>query len=524
VTAYPRLDAPDWAQSGSRFDVEIGLAVEARDGLGGGGPMTIHADADTFELTMQVVAERFEFPEGIRRIVTVERADLNAATATVPLIAPAIDDQWRGVIEVEYAVGGVPVGRAWRHVTVSPAPVAVAPEPGRLPMDMSDKPPPDLTVTVTEGEAAGDFLWTFTTPHDVPLPDHQVSTRLPLASAQAFALEQVKDVDRSDGTPVAENRIKGIARAVASAAPVEFWRVMAGVWRMAVDLGRSPSVLLVSSDVYVPWELASVEADWIVDRTLVDDALPPVLGAHVRMGRWLPAGPRTPAGVERPTVPPARSVDVQRMAVVVGDYKAETGVRPLPKAKEEGTALSDKYGAFWIGGTLAEVDRLLDCTLSERGDPVAVELVHFACHGEVDPANPAYNGIVLSDSAQRLDPTIVRGSELGRATAPFVFLNACQLAQTTTDLLCDYGGLAGAFLTEGCRGFVAPLWSVDDTLAHDIAVEFYKLVLDDHIAVGEAMRQVRASFVAKPEGSQTTPLAYVFYGHPELAVAMAGDG
>lgn len=507
--------------SGASFEIQVGLASEEVGGIGG-GPMTIHAPAPTFELTMQVVGDRFEFPDGIRRTVTVDRADLDAAMATVQAIAPAITDQWRGVIEVEYSVAGVPAGRAWRHVTVSPTPVAVAPEPGRLPMDMTEQPPPDLTVTVTEGDAAGDLLWTFVTPHQVDLPNHQVRSRLPLASAQAFALEQVKDIDRSDGTPVAENRIKGIARAVASAAPVEFWEVLAKVWRTAADLGRSPSLLLVSSDVYVPWELASVEADWIVDRTLVDDALPPVLGAHVRLGRWLPAGPRTPAGIERPAVPPARSVDIGRMAVVVGDYKAETGLRPLPKAKDEGVALSDRYQAFWISGTLAEVDRLLDCTLTERGDPVAVELVHFACHGEVDPANPAYNGIVLSDSAQRLDPTIVRGSELGRETSPFVFLNACQLAQTTTDLLCDYGGLAGAFLTEGCRGFVAPLWSVDDTLAHDIALEFYRLVLDDQVAVGEAMRQVRASFAPTPDGSETTPLAYVFYGHPELGMVMSG--
>ena len=108
--------------------------------------------------------------------------------------------------------------------------------------------------------------------------------------------------------------------------------------------------------------------------------------------------------------------------------------------------------------------------------------------------------------------------------APLIFLNACQLAQSTGDLLCDYGGLAGAFLIEGCRGFLAPLWSVDDTQAHDLAIEFYRLALTEGVEVGEVLRRLRLLFLtsAKTAGhARTTPLAYVFYGHPELHLTLS---
>jgi hypothetical protein len=523
VQAYPDVDMPAEVAPASRFDVVIGLSRDAGDWPDEQEPVTFLAPTPTVELVVQVVADGFDAPEGIRRTLLVRRDDVTHARVRVPLVAPPAGPvPWRGVVEVEFSVGGVSIGRAWREILVSPAaaPAAVRATAGGATALSPPGTPADLTVTIIEGADPARLVWTFTTPHEVAVPQGQVVSTLPVANAQSFALGQVKDAFTADGTPVAENRIRGIARAVAGATPVEFWQVLSAVWGRARAQGRLPSLLLVSSDVYVPWELASVEDDWVVDRTLVDDGAPPVLGAQVRMGRWLPAGPQTPSGIRRPTIPPVTAMDVRRLALVVGDYQSETGLRPLPHAVAEGRALSDTYPSVWVKGTLDEVDRLLDNTLTDRGRPVSFDVVHVACHGEVDAANPALNGIVLSDSAIRLDPTIVRGSAVGRALAPIVFLNACQLAQSTGELLCDYGGMAGAFLVEGCRGFVAPLWSVDDQLAHDTALDFYRLSLGGGVEVGEVMRRLRMRFSAIPGHSQTTPLAYVYYGHPELRLTL----
>ena len=236
----------------------------------------------------------------------------------------------------------------------------------------------------------------------------------------------------------------------------------------------------------------------MVDRSLVDDAMPQLLGAQVQLGRWAPAGPDTPSGVRRPASAPEAGIDVERLAVVVGDYQSERGVRPLPFALEEGRAITETYPSVWVKGTLDEVTALLEGRLAADGMPATAQVVHVACHGAIDPRRPAYSGIVLSDSALRIDELTVLGGELGDAGAPLVFLNACQLGQAHGELLGDQGGLASAFLAVGCRGFLAPLWAVEDDLARDLALDFYRYTLGDGLTVGAALRRLRGRFANIP--------------------------
>jgi CHAT domain-containing protein len=141
-------------------------------------------------------------------------------------------------------------------------------------------------------------------------------------------------------------------------------------------------------------------------------------------------------------------------------------------------------------------------------------VVHFACHGQIDP-NPGFNGIVLNDGNVRLDSLYVAGSRMAR---PFVFLNACQVGQNT-QLLDDAGGLATSFLKTGASGFVAPLWSVDDQLALETALAFYKAAFDERVPVAEILRRRRGLFDANAAQAQLTHLAYTYYGHPNLVLA-----
>ena len=80
----------------------------------------------------------------------------------------------------------------------------------------------------------------------------------------------------------------------------------------------------------------------------------------------------------------------------------DQGVRPLPKAKEEGKALAAKYPNVWRAATAVDLDELLEDRLTDQGDHVSVQVIHIACHGAVDPINTRYNGIVLSDTDLRL--------------------------------------------------------------------------------------------------------------------------
>lgn len=85
-------------------------------------------------------------------------------------------------------------------------------------------------------------------------------------------------------------------------------------------------------------------------------------------------------------------------------------------------------------------------------------------------------------------------------------------------VLGSYGGMAAAFLNEGFRGFVAPLWAVNDRLAHKIALKFYEKTLDDQEPVSEALRSLRTDYDPDKPMPSSTPLAYVFYGHPDLVL------
>ena len=71
----------------------------------------------------------------------------------------------------------------------------------------------------------------------------------------------------------------------------------------------------------------------------------------------------------------------------------------------------------------------------------------------------------------------------------------------------------------GGEPFYAP---AEDAVARDIATDVHRLCLEEGVAVGEALRRVRGRFADDPTSS--TPLAYVFYGHPELTLASRDDG
>jgi CHAT domain-containing protein len=217
-------------------------------------------------------------------------------------------------------------------------------------------------------------------------------------------------------------------------------------------------------------------------------------------------------------MPPALEIVVDSMAVVVGDYASDSKSRPLPYAVQEGDRLTDRYAATRLTALEHDVNRLLSGEWradGADGDPYIPQALHFACHGEVDLDHPESTGIILNDGNLRLTPMILRGTRLPRVARPFVFLNACQVGTATT-VLSEYGGMAGAFLVEGCRAFLAPLWVVDDVVARDVAWQFYALVLDDGLPVAEAMRRIRSTFGTAAAARTATPLAYAYYGHPSL--------
>jgi hypothetical protein len=524
--AYPLTRAPGAVVAGEHFELTVGLADVAPDA--GSAPIGLPAGLRTFDFVVQVIAPDFAAPEGVRRFLHVDLTlGLDAAEVDFQLVAGPVERRDHRTLEVEFSYEGVPLGRAWRDIEVVPAgteAAAVRPTASGATTlhDPAVARPPDLTVTVTEGADDGHLVWLFTTPHDVALPtDYQVQVSLGRDNARSFAQRVLRDVPRREGTALIVDVVRGAARQIAGAMPAEFFTVLESVWHVVQPEGRRPTVLLTSSDAYVPWELASLEADWL-DPALLDPAAPPLLGAQVVVGRWLSPLPRTPRGGERPVQPPRTEVTVHELVVVVGDYLDSVGMRDLPEARAEGKALLAGHGGVALTATEDQMARLLNDRLERDGEPVRVQAVHFACHGVVDLDNPAYNGIVLNDDRQRLDAMTLSGNLVGRSSEPFAFVNACQLGTCEEGLVGNLG-FAGAFINEGFRGFLAPLWAVDDEVARHLAEEFYQRTMEEGEGVGEVLRSLRCRFdlAAEEPPPASTYLAYTFYGHPELVLTRA---
>ncbi len=101
---------------------------------------------------------------------------------------------------------------------------------------------------------------------------------------------------------------------------------------------------------------------------------------------------------------------------------------------------------------------------------------------------------------------------------PLVFLNACEVGRTLPALV-GVGGFAKSFIDAGASCVIAPLWSVKDTIAHEVAETFYRgLQSEQKMAFADIIRSIRAkAYGGGP--AEDTYAAYCFYGDPLSARA-----
>jgi hypothetical protein len=532
--AHPFLAAPDVVEAGEVFDVEIGLSPEAVAGVAG-GEMRIARPAGeaSFVLTLQLLADGFEAPRGWRHELVVRHAspfDARVKVPLMPLPPPPTDDPERTaslqVIRVEFIVDGARCGDAARNIVVIPkgahlpAPHFLATPwagPPEVPAVMTLAPSPapvDLEVTLAKpdgNDATGRFLLTLRTPHDVALPDKPLVVDLG-TDARSFAKSVIEEIRDYHGTKAVAQLLRSRGSIIADQLPQPFWDVLTAVADevRAATPGRVPSLLFYSADPWVPWELAWMENP-------LDPERPRFLAAQTRMGRWIVGSGGRPA-------PPATSVDVRTMAAVAGMYQATGGFAPLPMAKAEVDELARLYKALPVPADLDGVLALLDAALERGAEKVGADAVHFAAHGQVDPSRPESAALFMSDG-RPLKASFFRRSELGERHAPFLFLNACMVG-TGGEVLGDADGFPGNCLRGGFRGLLAPLWAVDDAVAHDLALDFYRRAFGlggAPEAVGSILHDVRRRYGRPSDPVVHTYMAYVYYGHPELTLKPAWE-
>jgi len=312
--------------------------------------------------------------------------------------------------------------------------------------------------------------------------------------------------------------------------------------RATTELGtsdRAATVLVLSDEPYVPWELAAHPGVW-PGVASGPGGRSPFLGAHVAISRWLVTDEPPP-----PPRPPA-VLDIHRTAVVTARYQGVLGADPLPHAEQEAQRLIEALhpAAIAVRPALDDILALIN------GDPAA-DLLHFALHGRFDPLG-VNGGLILPPDPDRplhphapvsLDENHIRSRQL-KASA-FVYLNACQIGAGDNRLLGDYGGMAAAFLEAGAGAVLAPLWNITDSTAAAVAEEVYRTCLGVRFSgdrpgsvgsagsvgavlpVAETLRRIRARYTEhavqqEVPGVDATLVSFQLFGHPRL-VLRAGE-
>jgi hypothetical protein len=354
-----------------------------------------------------------------------------------------------------------------------------------------DTAPPDLLVRIQLKGAQ--LKWSLLSPHMsfsdlsdadlessmADLPFRFVKSNFEVFTGAQLTDEQLDDLDSK-------------CDLIYGASPVGFkkayWRLFRGS-RHTGSRVRLDSIQFVTDEPYIPWELMRV---W--DQGSPDEP-PEILGVRHAVGRWMAAD----------SCELRQELIVQKIAVCATSYEGIPDIQPLPWAEEERRYLHKHFTSFDVKMVRTSVKAFL-----ETG---RAEVVHFSCHGDMSAQQPDESCLELEDS--KIKPGLVGRPEtrlgIGRSK-PLVFLNSCQVGGAGRVLGLVFGW-PQAFLKIGSTACIAPLWSVADEEARNIAEDFYKMTLLDPApkSLGQALQSIRQQWRRK---RSLTYLGYVLYGDP----------
>ena len=272
-------------------------------------------------------------------------------------------------------------------------------------------------------------------------------------------------------------------------AGVEFWNVVTKEARSCLKRAftehKISTISVLSEEPFVPWELMIPVAR---GETPVD-----CLGVSYGMGRW-----------------------------VTGDFRSPSQSIPMKTAfivapEGSGLKLARKEAAF-LRKTFPRSPQIKPVSydlLDEELKTSRHSIVHFVCHGEA-----AGIPTLKHDPEDVLNSSEILGLDGFLAAFhrhPFTFLNACEVGQPVRSL-DGLGGFVNSFLDLGASAVVAPLWSVEDSVAEKVCKRFYRDVLSGK-TFGKTMQRIRARAF---ELGVDTYASYCYYGDPKATAVNRG--
>jgi hypothetical protein len=141
----------------------------------------------------------------------------------------------------------------------------------------------DLTIELAKPDrnaATGIYSCRLYSPHPLTVASGPYDVDLG-QDAKTFARMVVDQVRQYNAHDLVDNLLQSFGDLVAEQLPREAMDAVTEVARLVAP--NPPSVLILSADPYVPWELARMQ-------TPIDASRPAYLGAQVLLGRWLQDG------------------------------------------------------------------------------------------------------------------------------------------------------------------------------------------------------------------------------------------
>ncbi|KAJ7204141.1 CHAT domain-containing protein [Mycena pura] len=201
--------------------------------------------------------------------------------------------------------------------------------------------------------------------------------------------------------------------------------------------------------------------------------------------------------------PPTDAPSVFKMTTVIEPHAPDCA--PLPGTKAELDCIRDKVPATWLTPLRDTTENAVMMHLQESS------LVHFACHGVQDSANPLNSGLMLSDGRLTVSRIMQRAGNETRNSGnvmSLAVLSACETGKGETKTPDEAMHLAATLLFAGFRGVVATTWTMQDADGPKVANWFYDRIfrhapaLPDltkaaealHFAIGELRKEPGISF------------------------------
>ncbi|HET9036894.1 MAG TPA: CHAT domain-containing protein, partial [Myxococcaceae bacterium] len=167
-------------------------------------------------------------------------------------------------------------------------------------------------------------------------------------------------------------------------------------------------------------------------------------------------------------------------------------LEPLPGSRKEARQIASYLPAERVLIALGS-DASRDTAL---GPEVArAHIVHFATHALLDVRRPELSGIVVSERDAAGQPrngflSLADVSSM-RLSAELVVLSACRTGLGKDVRGEGLVGLTRGFMNAGAPRVLGSLWKVSDTATAALMSRFYRELLEDGLAPGEALRDAQ---------------------------------